>query len=134
MALYSYKGGFPAELPDRVRLDDGLTRTHLDELTQEELTDIGFSNPITEPTYDASTHELSWDGTTLSVVSIPEAEPELSDQAKLLLTEKDNILNARDAEPALVGAGWSAGDTGYASIDDVPADERGYTSEEDRGF
>lgn len=48
--LYSYKGQKPTLLPFRIRLDDGSTRTSLNELSPEELEALGFIGPIEEDT------------------------------------------------------------------------------------
>lgn len=72
MELYSYKGQEPSILPERIRLDDGSTRTSLDKLTQGELEDIGFVGPIEKPIYNKINQNLDWNGTNYSVVSTVE--------------------------------------------------------------
>lgn len=57
---YSYKGQEPKPLPFRIRLDDGSTRTSLNELSIEELNELGFVGPTTKPEIDANTQKIEW--------------------------------------------------------------------------
>lgn len=93
MGLYSYKGQEPSKLPFRVTLDDGQTRTSLDELTPEELNELGFSGPIVVPTFDAETQELSWDGTEYIVVDYSQEELDTISQMKLAQERNINSQN-----------------------------------------
>lgn len=87
---YSYNGELPAELPSRFRLDDGSTKTSLDTLTIEELNDLGFTGPFTEPEYDSNTHRIKWDGTQYQIIGLNLEEIEnkisenLSDKIKYI--------------------------------------------------
>jgi hypothetical protein len=40
--LYSFKGAYPTQLPNRIRLSDGTTRTDRDSFTSEEIADAGW--------------------------------------------------------------------------------------------
>ena len=62
MNLYSYKGSEPKKLPQRLRLESGLTVTSLDELSEEVLFDLGFIGPIIKPIIDEETQEIFWNG------------------------------------------------------------------------
>lgn len=74
MALYSYKNQEPTKLPTRIILDDGSTRTSLEELTSEELGSIGFVGPIIKPEFDEDTQKLNWNGSEYEVVLLSEEE------------------------------------------------------------
>ena len=71
---YSYKGQNPDRLPFRIRLDDGTTRTSLDELSKEELNSIGFFGPIDVPLFDEKLEKLIWDGEKYLVENLTEEE------------------------------------------------------------
>jgi hypothetical protein len=74
MMLYSYRTCWPQELPFRIRLSDGFTRTDPSTFTSEEIADAGFTGPYTEPAYDPDTEVLNWDPKTLSFYITPKPE------------------------------------------------------------
>lgn len=74
MNLYSYKGNPPSELPNRIRLEDGSTRTSLNEMSQDEIKSFGFEGPIEIPDFDEKTEKLVWNGTNYEIVSLTEEE------------------------------------------------------------
>ena len=74
MMLYSYRTCWPQELPFRIRLSDGFTRTDPSTFTAEEIADAGFTGPYTEPVYDPDTEVLNWDPKTLSFYITPKPE------------------------------------------------------------
>jgi hypothetical protein len=74
MSLYSYKGQEPTTLPLRIRLDDGSTRTSLNELSVEELKDFGFFGPISKPEYDEDTQKIEWDGSVYKIITLTDEE------------------------------------------------------------
>lgn len=118
MTLYSYRGNFPEPLPNRVRLEDGLTRTSLDKLSLDELKEIGFSDPIEEPIYDTETQELSWNGETLTVIE-KQIEEEIPYIDFFTEKEKGNISKNLEEDPSLVGMGFTP-TSSYSSIEEVP--------------
>lgn len=61
MAWYQYRDEDPTNgLPQRIRLDDGMTRTSLHECSIEELKSIGFSTITDPPHYNSNTQDLIW--------------------------------------------------------------------------
>tara|TARA_B100002019_G_scaffold135028_1_gene116292 strand:+ start:295 stop:774 length:480 start_codon:yes stop_codon:yes gene_type:complete len=73
--LYSYRGGYPQEnLPERIRLSDGRTKTNSSTYTNEEIVDAGYVAVSTAPTYNDRTHKLSWNGTDWQVDELTEEE------------------------------------------------------------
>jgi hypothetical protein len=72
--LYSYKGQEPISLPFRVRLDDGSTRTSLNELSPEELEVLGFVGPIVKPEFDKDTQKIEWVDGEYQVIQLTEEE------------------------------------------------------------
>lgn len=59
--LYSYKGNEPEELPQRIRLTGGATRTDSSSFSESEIANAGFDGPYTKPEYDVETQTLKWD-------------------------------------------------------------------------
>ena len=70
MSIYSYKGGYPEKLPDRVHIDSGYTLTALHTFSNDELSELGFSGPIEIPSYNEKTERLRWDGSEFQVEAI----------------------------------------------------------------
>jgi|ETN01SMinimDraft_1059929.scaffolds.fasta_scaffold20495_2 hypothetical protein len=95
--LYSYLGGYPQEnLPERIRLSDGRTRTDSSTYTNEEIVDAGYAAVSTAPTYNNRTHKLSWDGTDWQVDEL--AEEDISHNTLLkweeIRAERDKIIHS----------------------------------------
>ena len=70
MKLYSYQGQEPTQLPERIRLENGTTLTHLDKLSSEELNFYGFSGPFEFPNVNIARQTVSWDGSEYVVEDI----------------------------------------------------------------
>jgi len=71
--VYSYKGQIPTELPNRIILSDGRTRTDKTSFTQEELTDAGWILSSKKPS--ANTYQkVSWTGTSWLVENLSDDE------------------------------------------------------------
>jgi len=71
--LYSLRGQYPQQLPDRILLSDGFSRTG-GNYTDEEIADAGYFE-VGEPDYDPTTHQLSWNGLEFSLELIPPPTP-----------------------------------------------------------
>lgn len=69
MSLYSYKGQEPDILPKRIRLENGDTRTSLEELSQSQLEALGFVGPIEKPAYNKISQTLGWNGSEYTVTT-----------------------------------------------------------------
>lgn len=95
MELYSYRNQEPSPLPFRVTLDSGETRTSLDELSSEDLNDLGFSGPIIKPDYNNETQKLVWNGLQYEVIDLSQEELDLISGMKesMLLNERRKNLN-----------------------------------------
>jgi hypothetical protein len=72
--LYSYKGEEPSLLPIRIRLDNGLVRTSLNELSSKELKFLGFVGPIIKPNFDKNTQKIEWNGGEYQVIELTKNE------------------------------------------------------------
>ena len=65
---YSYKGRYPVdwnEIPDRIRLSNGNTKTDKTTFTLEELIDAGYKviKPLDLSDFNEETHDYGWSGT-----------------------------------------------------------------------
>jgi hypothetical protein len=58
--LYSYQGQEPQELPERIRLSNGRTRTDSSSFTAEEISNAGFTGPYTKPEFDPEIETQEW--------------------------------------------------------------------------
>ncbi len=75
MELYSYKRETPKILPQRIRLDNGQTRTSLSELSAENLKDLGFiAVEMPELEVDKNVEKIEWDGSNYVVRNLTEEE------------------------------------------------------------
>ena len=57
--LYSFQNREPAPLPERIRLEDGMTVRP--PLSAEVLGELGYAGPIAVPSFDAETQVRVWD-------------------------------------------------------------------------
>lgn len=64
--LYSYKGQYPEELPEKIRLSNGSTRTDSSTFTAEEIADSGYTGPHEVPEYNENEELLKWNSETNS--------------------------------------------------------------------
>lgn len=69
--LYSHQGQEPQELPERIRLSNGRTRTDSSTFTAEEITDAGFTGPYEKPEYDKEVETQSWDSELKEWITTP---------------------------------------------------------------
>jgi hypothetical protein len=92
--LYSHNNARPEPLPFRIRFINGSTRTDSSTFTQEELTAAGYTGPFTEPSYDAKTEVLDWDGENYFVR--PYNTQELEDQWNKVREQRNQLLKDSD--------------------------------------
>lgn len=71
--LYSYKKKYPKELPNRIRLPNGLTKTDKTTFTDEEIADAGYILVSDPPALDEG-DSLHWDGDKWVVKSLTPEE------------------------------------------------------------
>lgn len=79
---YSFQGEYPIiwdELPNRIRLSNGFTRTDKETFTLDELRDAGYTPTDKNPNYNDETHVCNWNGTEWEISSryIETADEEL---------------------------------------------------------
>lgn len=89
MKLYSYQGQEPDKLPYRIRLDDGMTVTSLDELSDDQLISYGFI-PVEHPVFDSSSQKCIWNGSEYEIREYTEEELNIKKQKEIdILTGVD---------------------------------------------
>ena len=59
MALYSFKGARPTQLPNRIKLSNGFTRTDKSTFTEEEIADAGWMI-VNDPPVAEYPNKLEW--------------------------------------------------------------------------
>jgi hypothetical protein len=70
--FYSYKGLYPiewGEIPNRIRLSNGNTRTDKETFTEDELKDAGYVFTDIYPNYNDETHFCDWNSDTGWLIS-----------------------------------------------------------------
>jgi hypothetical protein len=107
--LYSLNQAWPQELPFRITLDDGTTRTDPSTFTPEELNLWGFSGPFTRPEHDRFTQVLEWTGTAYNV------RPMTDEERQAVLDEKWSEVR-RLRNELLANSDWT-------QLPDSPADK-----------
>lgn len=75
--LYSKDGGYPTNLPSRIRLSDGRTRTDSSTFTLAEIQDAGYIEVADKPVIDENLQKLSWDSENLIWVTTDLTQEEL---------------------------------------------------------
>ncbi len=69
--LYSYQGQEPQELPERIRLSNGRTRTDSSSFTAEEILNAGFTGPYERPEFDPEIEIQEWNSSLFNWVTTP---------------------------------------------------------------
>jgi|ETNmetMinimDraft_21_1059911.scaffolds.fasta_scaffold06212_4 hypothetical protein len=97
--LYSHNNQYPDQLPNRIRLSSGLTKTDSSTFTAEEIADAGYVLADTSPSYDVTTQKVIWNSGSWEVVSL--TDEEIADNTKSLW---DEIRENRDTK--IMEAEW----------------------------
>jgi hypothetical protein len=69
--LYSYQGQEPQELPERIRLSDGRSRTDSSTFTEEEIANAGFTGPYERPEYNSEIETQEWNSESEHWITTP---------------------------------------------------------------
>jgi hypothetical protein len=98
MTLYSKDGSYPNQIPFRIRLSNGLTRTEPSTFTPEEIADAGFIAVEDPPAFIPDTQILEWTGTDWNIRDKTEQELELELERKWqdVRSQRDYILSLLD--------------------------------------
>jgi hypothetical protein len=85
--LYSYKNSYPTNIPFRIRLSDGRTRTDPSTFTPEEILDAGYIE-VSDPPQITEYQVLTWTGTQWFVRDMN--SDEISEVERI---KKEKIIN-----------------------------------------
>lgn len=98
MTLYSKNGSYPNQLPFRIKLSNGLTRTDPSTFTPEEIADAGYITVEDPPASIPDTQILEWTGTSWNIRDKSEQELELELERKWqeVRSQRDYILSLLD--------------------------------------
>ena len=98
MTLYSKNGSYPNQIPFRIKLSNGLTRTDPSTFTPEEITDAGYITVEDPPASILDTQILEWTGTDWNVRDKTEQELELELERKWqdIRNQRDHMLTLLD--------------------------------------
>lgn len=91
--LYSYNNGYPAPIPNRIRLSNGFTRTDSSTYTPEEIADAGYVQVEDQPSV-VYPNKLEWTGT--SWVTREPNENEIQMQWDFIKKECQRTLSETD--------------------------------------
>ena len=98
--LYSYQGQEPQELPERIRVSNGKTRTDSSSFTAEEISNAGFTGPYERPEYDEEIETQSWNFESKKWVTTPIPDEVFLDRLrnqrnyKLLISDWSQLSDA----------------------------------------
>jgi len=90
MTLYTKNGSYPAELPERIRLSSGKTRTDSSTFTASQISSAGYTAVSAPPTPTQFQH-LTWTGTAWKLIDFTDAEI-----AAIRRKERDELLKETD--------------------------------------
>ena len=98
--LYSLRNTYPGELPNRIRLSDGMTRTDRDTFTAAELLDAGYTIVSDKPTVDEKLQVVEWSNSVGDWVvrdkTDVEIQRDLDNQWKLIRQDRNQRLTESD--------------------------------------
>jgi hypothetical protein len=99
MTLYSFKSQYPAEIPFRIRLPDGSTRTDPDTFTASDIAAAGYI-AVSDPPTPTSLQVLEWNSTDIEWVvrdkTPEELQAEIDAQWGFIRMERNSKLSASD--------------------------------------
>jgi len=104
--LYSLNGAYPSQLPFRIRLSNGSSRTEPSSFTLGEIVDAGYIEVSDEPNI-TSNQVLSWDSQNIQWVIRDKTEQELENELNnAKQTRLTYISESRDSELRQLTCEW----------------------------
>ncbi len=97
---YSYNNQYPIsfdQIPERIRLSSGLTKTNKSTFTEEELLDAGYKKvDLSLPEINVYNEKISWTGTEWLVEELTEQEKEQIEISKWaeIRTSRDKMIES----------------------------------------
>lgn len=99
MTLYSFKGAYPTQLPNRIKLSNGFTKTDKSTFMEEEILDAGWIK-VDNPPIVTYPNKLEWSGSSYTwIVREPNVSEtafkwqEIQNECKRRLDETDYKIN-----------------------------------------
>lgn len=127
MSLYSFNGSYPSQIPHRIRLSDGTTRTDSSTFTADELADAGWVI-VEDPPVVIYPNVLTWNESGWIVREPNESETaakwnEICQECVRKLTDTDyKVIKSIEAgvplDPQIVAYRQSIRDL-YNNVDDI---------------
>lgn len=96
MTLYSYKTQYPKEIPFRIKLSDGKTRTDPSTFTPEEIADAGYTLVRDMPTAEKN-QVVFWSSSDIDWIVRDKTEHELQIESDLRRSKINGYRDARIA-------------------------------------
>lgn len=112
--LYSHNQQWPQELPFRIKLADGSTRTDSSTFSAEELAAWGYTGPFDRPSFDQNSEVLDWSGAAFFV------RPMTTEEQQAANDRQWNLVRARRNQ-ALFESDWT-------QLPDSPADKQAWAA------
>lgn len=96
--LYSKNGLYPSQIPFRIKLSNGMTRTDPSTFTPEEIADAGYITVEDPPASILDTQILEWTGTDWNIrdKTEQELEIELNRKWQEIRDQRDHMLYLLD--------------------------------------
>jgi hypothetical protein len=95
MKLYSHKAQYPTEIPFRIKLSNGITRTDPSTFTPEEIADAGYIE-VEQPPAINNNQILSWDFESINWVvrdkTPEELQSEIEHQWNIIRQDRDTKI------------------------------------------
>lgn len=93
--LYSYKAQYPKEIPFRIKLSSGMTRTDPSTFTVEEITDAGYTEAPNKPIPETN-QIVEWNSATVDWIVRDKTEEEIANeinaQWSIIRAERDRRI------------------------------------------
>ena len=121
MTAYSYRGNYPQQMPFRIKLSDGTTRTDPRTFTDELIADAGYVAVSDRPTINNDTQILSWNSQLVDWVVTDKTEEQIAveTQAKIdaqwtiVRDQRDDYLGSTDI---LILRAFESGNTANVDV------------------
>lgn len=101
--LYSLRGSEPTTIPNRLKFDDGTTKTDVTTFTEEDIANAGWEGPYNIPEYDPDRYIPRWNSENMSWYMIDHpvwvdqnTEPTVEQQTNGIREYRNYLLQVSD--------------------------------------
>ena len=98
MTLYSYKGNFPKEIPFRIKLPDGSTRTDPTTFTDEIITDAGYIAVSDKPVINEDLQTVHWSFQDINWIIEDKTEEQIALETQSKITVQWSVVRQQRDE------------------------------------